>query len=170
MLSRLQTTTRCCARVNSRLVLSLQSTRGYAKHKSKLQTNPTASSLLSRALDQKQRGARSGTADTAGPFTLGIGAQGSLGHAEKVKKWSELSASGKGTIHSLCCLLFCSLIVYIQVSRTAAQSSNLTVILAGAGLCALLVYSLTSELFSKNSATVLYGEACDRIQASPKVC
>ncbi|KAF8975520.1 TIM21-domain-containing protein, partial [Cyathus striatus] len=39
----------------------------------------------------------------------------------------------------------------------------------GAGLSALLIYSLTSELFSKNSPTVLYSDACERIQASPKI-
>ena len=33
----------------------------------------------------------------------------------------------------------------------------------------MLFYALTSELFSKNSPTVLYGQACDRIDKSPKV-
>ena len=53
--------------------------------------------------------------------------------------------------------------------RATARTTNLGVILLGAGLSALLIYSLTSELFSKNSATVLYGDACERIKASPKV-
>jgi len=53
--------------------------------------------------------------------------------------------------------------------RTTARTTNFTVILLGAGLSALLVYALTSELFSKNSPTVLYGEACDKIKASPQV-
>lgn len=42
-------------------------------------------------------------------------------------------------------------------------------ILLGAGLSAILIYALTSELFSPNSPTVLYGDACDRIKASKKV-
>jgi hypothetical protein len=52
--------------------------------------------------------------------------------------------------------------------RTTARTTNFTVILLGAGLSAVLIYALTSELFSKNSPTVLYGEACERIKASPK--
>ncbi|KAL0950806.1 hypothetical protein HGRIS_007571 [Hohenbuehelia grisea] len=53
--------------------------------------------------------------------------------------------------------------------RTTARTTNLTVILLGAGLSALLIYSLTTELFSKNSPTVLYGDACERIKNSPQV-
>jgi len=45
----------------------------------------------------------------------------------------------------------------------------LGVILLGAGLSALLIYSLTSELFSKNSPTVLYGDACERIKQSSRL-
>ncbi|THH02481.1 hypothetical protein EW026_g361 [Hermanssonia centrifuga] len=53
--------------------------------------------------------------------------------------------------------------------RTTARTTNLLVILFGAGFSAMLVYALTSELFSKNSPTVLYGQACDLIKSSPKV-
>jgi import inner membrane translocase subunit TIM21 len=56
------------------------------------------------------------------------------------------------------------------VLRTTQRTTNLTVILLGAGLSAVLVYALTSELFSKNSPTVLYSDACELIQASPRVC
>ncbi|KAG5648213.1 hypothetical protein DXG03_006168 [Asterophora parasitica] len=104
-------------------------------------------SPLSHSLDTKQRAVPRG--DSVGPFQLGL-AQPSLRKGERVKKWSELSPGGK-------------------VIRTTARTSNLTVILLGAGLSALLVYSLTSELFSKNSPTVLYGDACERIKASSKV-
>lgn len=69
---------------------------------------------------------------------------------EKVKSWSELSTGGKAV-------------------RAAARTSNLAVILVGAGLSVMLVYALTSELFSTNSPTVLYGQACEKIKASPKV-
>jgi len=55
------------------------------------------------------------------------------------------------------------------VIRTTQRTSNLAVILLGAGLSAVLIYALTSELFSRNSPTVLFNDACDRINASPRV-
>ncbi|KAI0786076.1 TIM21-domain-containing protein [Abortiporus biennis] len=109
---------------------------------------PTSrASLLSQALDQKQRAAR--REDSVGPFQLGFipPTQQDVG---EVKKWSELSTGGK-------------------VIRSTARTTNLVVILLGAGLSAVLVYALTSELFSKNSATVLYGQACEHIKSSPRV-
>jgi len=54
--------------------------------------------------------------------------------------------------------------------RTTARTTNLGVILLGAGLSVLLIYSLSSELFSKNSPTVLYGNACEQINQSEQVC
>ena len=56
------------------------------------------------------------------------------------------------------------------VARTTARTSNLVVILAGAGLSIVLIYALTSEMFSPNSPTVLYNKACKLIKASPQVC
>ncbi|CCM01637.1 uncharacterized protein FIBRA_03698 [Fibroporia radiculosa] len=105
------------------------------------------SSLLSNALDQRRRTAQRD--DYVGPFQLGLIPPVSRG-GENVKKWSELSAAGK-------------------VARTTARTTNLAVILFGAGLSGVLIYALTSELFSKNSATVLYGQACEKIKASPKL-
>lgn len=64
-------------------------------------------------------------------------------------------------------LTYCSI---NKVARTTARTTNLAVILVGAGLSAVLIYALTSELFSKNSATVLYGQACEKVKASPAVC
>ena len=127
----------------------------------------TEPSVLSQSLDTKQRTVPSG--DSVGPFRLGL-AQSSLRKDEKVLKWSELSTGGKGTSFKNCSFL--QLLTYVSspVVRTTARTTNLTVILVGAGLSALLIYSLTTELFSKNSPTVLYGEACERIKASPKVC
>ncbi|KAI6045071.1 TIM21-domain-containing protein [Pisolithus marmoratus] len=84
--------------------------------------------------------------ESVGPFQLGISPQ----HGEKVKRWSELGAAGK-------------------VLRTTQRTTNLAVILLGAGLSAVLLYALTSELFSQNSPTVLYNEACERIKSSPQV-
>lgn len=104
------------------------------------------SSLLSSALDRKQRSADFQREESVGPFQIGVSPQ----HGEKVKRWSELSTAGK-------------------VLRTTQRTTNLTVILLGAGLSAVLLYALTSELFSKNSPTVLYNEACERIKSSPQV-
>ncbi|KAK1232080.1 hypothetical protein PQX77_004798 [Marasmius sp. AFHP31] len=103
------------------------------------------SSTLSQSLDTKRQAFR--PKESVGPFQL---ASSSLNSTEKVKKWSELNTAGK-------------------IKRTTARTSNLAVILVGAGLSAVLIYCLTSELFSKNSPTVLYSAACERISASPEV-
>ncbi|KZT74874.1 hypothetical protein DAEQUDRAFT_659963 [Daedalea quercina L-15889] len=115
--------------------------RSYATHNDRV----AASSLLSSALEQKQRETRG--EDYVGPFQLGLIPPTPRGGGN-TKKWSELSTAGK-------------------VARTTARTTNLAVILVGAGLSAVLIYALTSELFSKNSATVLYGQACNKIKASP---
>ncbi|EEB90767.1 hypothetical protein MPER_10984 [Moniliophthora perniciosa FA553] len=114
--------------------------RSYATHR-----DSTNSSALSQSLDTKQQGFRPN--QSVGPFQL---ASGSIHSTERVKKWSELSTAGK-------------------IKRTGARTSNLAVIVFGAGLSAVLIYCLTSELFSKNSPTVLYSEACERIKSSPEV-
>lgn len=119
--------------------------RRYATRRDNLDFSEPGS-LLSHSLDTNRSEAKH---DTVGPFQLGL-SQSALRKGEKVPKWSELSAGGK-------------------VLRTTARTTNFGVILLGAGLSVLLVYSLTSELFSKNSATVLYGDACERIKASPRI-
>ncbi|KAF9229589.1 hypothetical protein BS17DRAFT_689985 [Gyrodon lividus] len=129
---------------NELSALQRNTTRGYALHR-----DASASSLLTSALDQKQRTSQLNREDSVGPFQLGI-SQASLRRGEKAKKWSELSTGGK-------------------VLRTTQRTTNLTVVLLGAGLSAVLVYALTSELFSKNSPTVLYSDACERIKVSPRV-
>ncbi|KAI8995382.1 TIM21-domain-containing protein [Trametes punicea] len=125
--------------------------RLYATHAQNIDINPgskpTAASLLSSALDQRQRAAR--REDSVGPFQLGL----TPPRPDEVtpdKPWSELSVGGK-------------------VMRTTARTTNLVVILAGAGLSIVLIYALTSELFSRNSPTVLYNKACELIKASPQV-
>ncbi|THH18103.1 hypothetical protein EW146_g2830 [Bondarzewia mesenterica] len=144
------------------------SSRTYATHR-----DHDPSSLLSRALDQKQRAA--GKRDSVGPFQLGL-AQPRFGE-EKVKKWSELSTGGKGAFDfSVSCyedmsedIDLTDFLWWRTVLRSTARTTNFTVILFGAGLTAVLVYALTSELFSRNSPTVLYNEACERIKASPRI-
>ncbi|KAL4069433.1 TIM21-domain-containing protein [Scleroderma citrinum] len=122
----------------------IRSCRRYATHR-----NIPSSSLLTSALNQQQHSANLQREDSVGPFQLGI-SQASLKRGERVKRWSELSTSGK-------------------VLRTTQRTTNLTVILLGAGISAVLVYALVSELFSKNSPTVLYNDACERIKVSHQV-
>ena len=50
--------------------------------------------------------------------------------------------------------------------RTTQQTGNLTVILIGGTLFVILAFALTTELFAKNSPSVLYSAAVDMIQTS----
>lgn len=126
----------------------------------------SGASLLSQALDQKQRSSRG--EDSVGPFRLGL-IPPTPQDVEGVKKWSELSTGGKGEhIPLYRCTHFLSPLPS-SVLRSTARTSNLAVILFGAGLSAVLLYALTSELFSKNSPTVLHAQACQLIKESPRV-
>jgi import inner membrane translocase subunit TIM21 len=146
----------------SRYYATRRDTPAYA------QSSVGTSSLLSQALDQKQRGAR--REDSVGPFQLGL-SQPSFSEGT-AKKWSELSPKGKGqsSTASTSSLRRRAFSNRISAMRATARTTNLTVILFGAGLTTVLIYALTSELFSKNSPTVLYNEACERIKSSPRVC
>ena len=65
--------------------------KAHATHKD---TPP--SSLLSQALEQRQRLARNSQQDNVGPFNLGM-TQQSMGVGEApLKKWKELDTKGKG--------------------------------------------------------------------------
>ena len=55
------------------------------------------------------------------------------------------------------------------VGRTVRQTGNLGVIIFGGGLFVLLTLSLTTELFARNSPSVLYSQAVDKIRASDAV-
>ena len=141
--------------------------RQYATHRegtTHAHPRVNSSSLLSQALNQKQRTLR--REDSVGPFQLGL-SQPSYDEVSS-KKWSELSPKGKG--QSSKHLIMVTLFRMILAMRATARTTNLTVILFGAGLTAILVYALTSELVSRNSPTVLYEEACQRIRSSPRVC
>lgn len=124
------------------------------------------SQLLSESLDSKQQS--EAKHDHVGPFQLGL-SPSALRKGEKVQKWSELSAGGKGA-HLERKTIDACIDCLIPVLRTTVRTTNLGVILLGAGLSALLIYCLTSELFSTNSPTVIYGDACERIKSSPRVC
>ena len=141
--------------------------RQYATHRdAPSNTHPSlnSSSLLSQALNQKQR--KFGREDSVGPFQLGL-SQPSYDDGSS-KKWSELSPKGKG--QSFNRIIVATTFRMILAIRATARTTNVTVILFGAGLTAILVYALTSELVSRNSPTVLYEEACQRIRSSSRVC
>ncbi|KAJ1028676.1 hypothetical protein NDA16_001842 [Ustilago loliicola] len=53
-----------------------------------------------------------------------------------------------------------------KVARATVQSSRTMLIFGGGALTFVLVYALTSELFAKNSPTVIYADACKRVQNS----
>lgn len=88
-----------------------------------------SSSLLSSALDQKQRGARLNREDSVGPFTLGI-SERSLKHDKKVKQWSQLSTGGKGahTFHHFivtsCHLAFILISETVQLTALYSASNH----------------------------------------------
>ncbi|KAF8309758.1 hypothetical protein DL93DRAFT_1702843 [Clavulina sp. PMI_390] len=112
----------------------------------------TTSKLLAQGLDRAQgKDGHFGGPGSVGPFALGVSPLGgSSSKQAPVKPWKELTTSGK-------------------VLRTTARASNLTVILIGATLSVVLTYALATELFAKNSPTVLYSDACDRIKASDEL-
>ncbi|KAJ3822273.1 TIM21-domain-containing protein [Lentinula raphanica] len=118
----------------------LRQTRKYATDK-----HSPHPSRLSQSLDTKYHPLRD---QKVGPFQMGMNE--SPFASPKQAKWADLSTGGK-------------------IKRTTARTSNLIVIVFGAGLTAVLLYAVTSELFSKNSPTVLYGECCEKIKASPQV-
>ncbi|KXN83604.1 Mitochondrial import inner membrane translocase subunit tim21 [Leucoagaricus sp. SymC.cos] len=120
--------------------------RNFATHRESVNLGSRAPHL-SQSLDTG-RSRSSARPDTVGPFQLGISQQALRG-GEKVKKWSELSTGGK-------------------VMRTASQTKNLTVILIGAGLATLLIYTITSEMYSSNSPTNLFKDASERIKCNPR--
>jgi import inner membrane translocase subunit TIM21 len=144
----------CSARLWTR---TLSHVRKYATRRN---INP-GPSLLSQSLDQNSK-------QDKGPFQLGLGlGQPAVQSGEKIPKWSELSTAGKGKQTRFAPPS--DPLKPSPVKRTTARTTNLTVILVGAGLSAVLIYCLTSELFSKNSPSVLYDDACERIKASSKV-
>lgn len=56
-----------------------------------------------------------------------------------------------------------------SVVRAGRQTGNLTVILVGGTLFVILAFALSTELFAKNSPSVLYSQAVDLIRDSDAV-
>lgn len=57
----------------------------------------------------------------------------------------------------------------ITVARATLFSSRTILVIAGATFTFIIVYGLASELFSPNSPTVVYGEACKLVKNSEAV-
>ncbi|KGB78305.1 hypothetical protein I307_02623 [Cryptococcus deuterogattii 99/473] len=123
----------------------VSSTRLYATHRETVSphSQSQATSDLLKGLGNKT-GTASGTQDTVGPFPLGVGPNG---RRKTWKSWSDLNIGGK-------------------LVRTTQQTGNLTVILFGGALFVVLAFALTTELFAKNSPSVLYSRAIDMIRGS----
>ncbi|OWZ70183.1 hypothetical protein AYX14_04439 [Cryptococcus neoformans] len=123
----------------------VSSARLYATHHETASphSQSQATSDLLKGLGSKT-GTSSGTQDTVGPFPLGVGPNG---RRKTWKSWSDLNIGGK-------------------LVRTTQQTGNLTVILFGGALFVVLTFALTTELFAKNSPSVLYSHAIDMIRGS----
>ncbi|WWC87883.1 uncharacterized protein L201_002781 [Kwoniella dendrophila CBS 6074] len=122
-------------------------TRSYATHKST--TTPSSSSSSAEATEDLLRNTGSARRaaegpESVGPFPLGVGASG---RRKTWRSWRELGIGGK-------------------LVRTTQQTGNLAVILIGGTLFVILTLSLTTELFAKNSPSVLYSKAIDMIRDS----
>ncbi|KAJ4476674.1 TIM21-domain-containing protein [Lentinula aciculospora] len=129
------------SRISKPRISVFRLSRRYATHK-----DPLHPSQLSQSLDTKYQPLRPD--QKVGPFQMRMNE--SPFATPKPTRWVDLSTGGK-------------------IKRTTARTTNLIVIVFGAGLTAVLLYAVTSELFSKNSPTVLYGESCEKIKASPQV-
>lgn len=148
------------SRLNKTRISVLRTCRKYATHR-----DPLRPPSLSQSLDTQHQPLRPD--QKVGPFQMGINE--SPFAAAKQKKWSDLSTGGKRMSTSGFHFRRSFDRTYLPVKRTTARTTNLVVIVFGAGLTAVLLYAVTSELFSQNSPTVLYGEACERIKNSSQV-
>ena len=138
----------------------LVSRRQYATHQDR-KPNPASSPAGSgNVYGQTSRSAFEGS-ETVGPFPLGVG---SSGRSQVWKPWKELGVGGKRESPGAC-----QRSELMQVGRTVKQSANLGIILLGGGLFVVLTLSLTTELFAKNSPSVLYSQAVDLIRSSDAV-
>lgn len=96
-----------------------------------------------------------------GPFPMGNG-----GRDKTWKKWRDLNIAGKRECWANIALQKSN----VSVGRTTRQTGNLTVVILGGGLFVVLTIALTTELFAKNSPSVLYSQAVDMIRESDAVC
>ncbi|GAA6003368.1 hypothetical protein JCM10207_000299 [Rhodosporidiobolus poonsookiae] len=105
-------------------------------------------------LSQAQRaGASFSAPSSAGPFPLPSAADAAA-RAERIaqsqRQWSQLGTAQKA-------------------GRVATQGASFVVVLAGAGLVALVAYAVGSELFSEASPTRVFEDCVDRVKADPEL-
>jgi len=110
--------------------------------------------LSQSQLEALRREAFSGRGPSSGPSlgpfpTPRVDAHDSLTNNE-MRSWSELRGGEK-------------------VARAGRQIGNLTVILIGFGIAALVVYSTSTELFASNSPTKVFNRAVDLIRANEEI-
>ena len=131
-------------------VVPIGKIRFYATHKDNASTSSSSASqsdLFARLQSQARLETSQDAHETVGPFPLGVGPSG---RRKAWRRWSDLNIGGK-------------------LVRAGQQTGNLGVILVGGGLLVVLTIALTTELFAKNSPSVLYSQAVDRIRQSGAV-
>jgi hypothetical protein len=109
--------------LKGRALVAVRCSRCYATRRDTpphAQSGVGPSSLLSQALDQKQRGSR--REDSVGPFQLGL-SQSSFGEGT-TKKWSELSPKGKGQFLNFIITLFVREFTVVNFSHTSDSSHD----------------------------------------------
>lgn len=135
---------------------------------------PSTEELLRRLDAEARRRGKTGFEgqEAVGPFPLGVGPSG---RSKGWKRWSELGIGGKG-IYDLAVLIpenrwmMPGLVTDERiVVRAGRQTGNLSVIVVGGALFVILAFALSTELFAKNSPSVLYSQAVDIIRASDAV-
>lgn len=117
-------------------------------------------------LESEARKIGDGGRDHVGPFPLGVGPSG---RNKTWKSWRNLGLGGKCKWRCLLTGWARNADLALAVWRTTQQMGNLTIILVGAGLFVILAIALSTELFAKNSPSVLYSECIDMIRDSDAV-
>lgn len=99
-------------------------------------------------------GSASGSSSILGSLEYGGRQQRPRGLIAKAtgegRSWSELGAAQR-------------------VARAGWKTSQVTVIIAGGTLTLLVVWTLMSEMFAPNSPTVIYKDACSRVEKCDEV-
>lgn len=90
-------------------------------------------------------------------------------HYMVAKGWrSGRNSVREGRVRSQSIVLTWYWLMLYLVLRTASQTKNLVIIIIGAGFASLLIYTITSEMYSSNSPTNLFKDACERIKRNPR--
>lgn len=116
-------------------------------------TPPPASShpYLSRSqLNSAASSSSSPSSPHVGPFPLPSQLDRDYAISQQAKTWSKLNTPER-------------------IGVAAKQTSSFFVVIAGAGLCGLVVWAVGSELFSENSPTRIFEDCTERIKQDKEV-